>query len=78
MGEGLRNYCCRGVVSADALNRTAVTLLLFTALPALAGGWTLSWTRAPGAESCADGPALERAVEDKLGRGVFTEAAQPD
>jgi hypothetical protein len=43
-------------ISADELKRAA----------------TLQWVRMPGAESCADGLALSRAVDAKLGRAVFT------
>lgn len=33
--------------------------------------WTLAWARGAGAESCIDGPALARAVEQRLGRAPF-------
>ena len=39
---------------------------------------SLSWVRMPGAESCISGRDLARAVEARLGRGVFVSAAQAE
>jgi len=56
------------------------TMVVARAAPALADGpprtSALSWVRLPGAEACSDGRALAREVERRLGRAVFTSAAQ--
>jgi hypothetical protein len=60
------------------VTRTAATLLVITGLPALAGGWQLTWAQGPGAGSCADGSTLEHAVETKLGMSIFASTGRPD
>lgn len=52
------------------------------ALPAAADGQEvrsvqLAWERANGAEGCADGDAIRRGVEARLGRSVFVDFGEP-
>jgi hypothetical protein len=84
MGDPHESYCGPRVeaafsrlICAGRLRHAAAVLIAVTALPAFADGGALSWTRGPGAETCADGPSLEAAVEQKLGRPVFAPAAGP-
>lgn len=46
----------------------ALTTLLLLSAPASAATWGLRWSAPPG---CIDAPALERAVEARLGKSVF-------
>src|SRR5262245_4834347 len=60
---------------------TAVFLLVTTGTARAeppARSWSLSWTRASGAETCVGAKALAEAVEALLGKRVFVSAALAD